>query len=47
MKFRTQKITALMVAAIVGVSNTWKCISNGSRKYRSNGGSGRSGGNGG
>ena len=26
---------------------TWKCIRNGSRKYRSNGGSGRSGGNGG
>lgn len=46
MKFRTQKITALMVAAIVGIY-TWKCISNGSRKYRSNGGSGRSGGNGG
>ena len=40
MKFRMKKITALMAAAVLGASN-------GSRKYRSNGGSGRRSGNGG
>ena len=41
MKFRTQKITALMAAAVLGVSTFGGVSGNGSRKYRSNGGSGR------
>ena len=46
-EIQNEKNNSTYGSSSIGSIYIWKCISNGSRKYRSNGGSGRSGGNGG
>ena len=46
-EIQNEKNNSTYGSSSIGSIYIWKCISNGSRKYRSNGGSGRRSGNGG